>query len=104
MAYSNNLTPEEAHKAAVKRIWTVTGILAALTVLELALAFTMTPGTARNMIFVLMTFAKVFYIVGEFMHLKQEVKVLVWSIVLPCIFVVWLVLALLVEGSSILLK
>jgi cytochrome c oxidase subunit IV len=104
MAHSDNLTPEEAHKATVRRIWTVTGILAALTLVEFLLAFTMTPGMARNMIFVIMTFIKAFYIVGEFMHLRHEVKALIWSIVLPCAFVVWLVVALLTEGSFIFMK
>ncbi|MCS7017568.1 MAG: cytochrome C oxidase subunit IV family protein [Cytophagales bacterium] len=104
MAHSENLTPEEAHKANVRRIWTVTGILAGVTALEFLLAFTMPAGIARNMIFVIMTFIKAFYIVAEFMHLRHEVKVLIWSIVLPCAFVVWLVIALLVEGSSIFAK
>lgn len=101
MAHSGNLSPEEAHKAAVRRIWVVTAILAGVTALEFLLAFTMPAGMARNMIFVIMTFVKAFYIVAEFMHLKHEVKVLIWSIVLPCAFVVWLVIALLVEGDWI---
>lgn len=104
MAHSENLTPEEAHKANVKRIWTVTAILAGITIVEFALAFLMTPGIARNMIFVIMTFIKAFYIVAEFMHLRHEVKALIWSIVLPCAFVVWLVIALLTEGSFIFMK
>jgi cytochrome c oxidase subunit IV len=104
MAHSDNLTPEEAHKATVKRIWTVTGILASVTTLEFALAFLMTPGVARNMIFVIMTFIKAFYIVAEFMHLRHEVKALIWSIILPCAFLVWLVVALLTDGSFIFFK
>ncbi|MCS6968703.1 MAG: cytochrome C oxidase subunit IV family protein [Cytophagales bacterium] len=99
MAHSENLTPEQAHKAAVKRILTVTGILAGVTALEFAMAFTMPAGMGRNMIFVLMTFVKAFYIVAEFMHLRYEVKVLVLSIILPCVFLVWLVVALLLEGA-----
>ncbi len=104
MAHSENLTPEQAHKATVKRIWTVTAILAGITIIEFALAFLMNPGMARNMIFVIMTFIKAFYIVAEFMHLRHEVKALIWSIVLPCAFVVWLVIALLTEGSFIFMK
>jgi cytochrome c oxidase subunit IV len=56
----------------------------------------------RVSIFVLMTLVKAFYIVGEFMHLKGEVKTLIWSIVLPLVFVIWLIIALLLEGDSIL--
>jgi cytochrome c oxidase subunit IV len=49
-----------------------------------------------------MTLVKAFYIVGEFMHLKGEVKTLIWSIVLPLVFVIWLIIALLLEGDAIL--
>jgi len=45
---------------------------------------------------------KAFYIVSEFMHLKQETKVLIWSIIIPMIFVVWFIIALVYEGGSIL--
>jgi cytochrome c oxidase subunit IV len=48
-----------------------------------------------------MTIVKAFYIVGEFMHLKHEVKSLIWAALLPCIFVVWLLIALITEGGSI---
>jgi cytochrome c oxidase subunit IV len=57
--------------------------------------------TLRVAIFVAMTIVKAFYIVGEFMHLKYEVKVLIWSILIPMIFVVWLLIALIYEGDSI---
>jgi cytochrome c oxidase subunit IV len=39
--------------------------------------------------------------VAEFMHLKGEVKTLIWSIMIPLVFVVWLIVALLVEGGAI---
>jgi cytochrome c oxidase subunit IV len=35
------------------------------------------------------------------MHLKHEVKSLIWTVVLPCMFVAWLVVALIVEGGYI---
>lgn len=54
----------------------------------------------RISVFVGLTFVKAFYIVGEFMHLKHEVKTLIWSVVIPTMFIVWLVIALLYEGGS----
>ena len=51
--------------------------------------------------FVLLTLLKAFYIVGEFMHLKGEVKTLIWSILIPTVFIAWLILALIAEGSSV---
>ena len=61
----------------------------------------MKAGTFRTSIFVGMTLVKAFYIVGEFMHLKHEVKSLIWAISLPVLFIVWLLIALMTEGGSI---
>ena len=72
-----------------------------ITDLEFAIAFTLHAGPLKTAIFVGMTIIKAFYIVGEFMHLKHEMKSLIWTILLPCIFVVWLLLALMMEGGSI---
>lgn len=84
-----------------KQIWKVFTILSIITALEFLIAFTLPQGMLKVSIFVGMTIVKAFYIVGEFMHLKHEVKSLIWSILIPCIFVVWLLLALMLEGGSI---
>lgn len=103
MASHANMTQEEAHKAHVKKIWQVFWILLGVTALEfvIALGVGYEYYTLKVAIFVGMTIIKAFYIMGEFMHLKGEVKGLIWSILLPCVFVVWLITALLVEGGSI---
>jgi cytochrome c oxidase subunit 4 len=45
---------------------------------------------------------KAFYIVSEFMHLGHEVKGLIYSVILPMIFIVWLIVALVnLEGGSV---
>jgi len=88
--------------AKIRKIWVTCGILAFLTAVEFLLAFTMPRGVWLTAIFVILTFFKTFYIVGEFMHLKHETKVLIWSIILPMSFVVWLITALCVEGDAIL--
>lgn len=84
-----------------KQIWKVFFILSVLTAFEFLIAFTLGAGTLKVAIFIGMTIVKAFYIVGEFMHLKHEAKSLIWSILIPCIFVVWLLLALMTEGGSI---
>jgi cytochrome c oxidase subunit IV len=89
-------------KPQTKVIWRTFWILFAITALEFLIAFTMPSGWVRVSIFVLMTLVKAFYIVGEFMHLKGEVKTLIWTIVLPLAFIVWFIIALLVEGDAIL--
>ncbi|GAB3987095.1 hypothetical protein GCM10028807_06050 [Spirosoma daeguense] len=82
-------------------IWRTFWILLGITVVEFTLAYLMHAGGLRTSIFVIMTLVKAFYIVGEFMHLKHEVKSLIWAIVVPIIFIIWLLIALLKEGDSI---
>jgi cytochrome c oxidase subunit IV len=88
-------------KAKIAKIWKTALILAIVTTIEFILAFTVVRGSLLTAIFVGLTLVKAFYIVGEFMHLKYEVKLLIWSIILPILFVVWLIVALLAEGEAI---
>ena len=88
-------------KAKIKKLWTVAGILGAITALEFVVAFTMGHGPLKTAIFVAMTIVKAAYIVGEFMHLRYEVKILLWSILIPMIFVVWILVAFVYEGMKI---
>lgn len=106
MAHTEHLSPEEAHKAATKRIWQVAGILSVITAIEfvLALIWPESMNNMRwilNMVFLTLTVLKAFYIIGEFMHLKHEAKLLIYSILIPCIFVVWFIVALIYEGDAI---
>jgi cytochrome c oxidase subunit IV len=91
---TSNSTPQ------VKRLLQVFWILLGVTALEFLIAFTMNPGALKIAIFIGLTIVKAFYIVGEFMHLRHEVKSLIWSILLPMIFVVWLIVALIVESGA----
>lgn len=94
---------QPANKANINKLWKIAGILLLVTIVEFVFAFSL-PESWKWMkisIFVCLTFVKAFYIVSEFMHLKQETKVLIWSIVLPMIFVIWLVIALIYEGGAI---
>ena len=77
------------------------GILGLVTALEFLIAFTMHHGPLKTSIFIGMTIIKAAYIVGEFMHLRYEVKVLFWSILIPMVFVVWMLVAFVYEGIAI---
>lgn len=88
-------------KAKIKLIWMTALILGVITAIEFVIAFTVAAGPLRTSFFVGLTLVKAFYIVSEFMHLKYEVKVLIWCILVPTIFVVWLLMALLIEGEAI---
>jgi cytochrome c oxidase subunit 4 len=97
--------PEDNPESVAHRklIWKTFWIMLLITVGEFVIAFTMSHGLLRISIFLLMTVAKAFYIVAEFMHLKYEVKTLIWSILIPTMFIIWLIIALLVEGDSVLM-
>jgi cytochrome c oxidase subunit IV len=87
-------------KAKIKKLWTVAGILGAVTALEFVIAFALGAGVFKTALFVGLTIVKAGYIVLEFMHLKYEVKVLFWSILIPMIFVVWMLVAFVYEGMK----
>ncbi len=89
------------NKEKIKKLWTVAGILGVVTAFEFLIAFTMTSGPLKTSIFIALTIVKAAYIVGEFMHLRYEVKVLFWSILIPMIFVVWMLVAFVYEGIAI---
>lgn len=88
------------NKEKIKKLWTVAGILGAVTLLEFIIAFSMHHGPLKTSIFVGLTIVKAAYIVGEFMHLRYEAKVLLWSILIPMIFVLWMLVAFVYEGMK----
>lgn len=94
--------PKPADKAHIRKIWMTALYLGIITSIEFAIAFTGLSYAIKVVIFVSLTIVKAFYIVAEFMHMKYETKSLVWSIILPTILIVWLLVALLVEGGDIL--
>ncbi|NJM25916.1 MAG: cytochrome C oxidase subunit IV family protein [Bacteroidia bacterium] len=99
-AHVNVLPPD---KAKIRQLWKVALYLLLITVLEFIVAFSVPHdfGAARVTIFILMTIVKAAYIVGEFMHLRHEAKVLLWSILIPMVFVIWMLVAFVYEGMKI---
>ncbi len=106
MAHAHNEHTTEIHvlppdKAKIRKIWMTTLFLGLATGIEFIVAFLMDAGPIKTAIFVILTFYKTFYIVGEFMHLKYEVKTLIWSIIIPVSFICWFITAMLTEGHSV---
>jgi cytochrome c oxidase subunit IV len=89
------------NKEKIKKLWTVAAIMGIITAVEFVIAFFYPDGTSKVAIFVLLTIVKAAYIVGEFMHLRYEVKVLFWSILIPMVFVIWMLVAFVYEGMAI---
>jgi cytochrome c oxidase subunit 4 len=101
---NHTLNEGEKQKPQTKLLWKVFWILLVLTAFEFLIAFGLDSDKfklTKILIFVIMTIVKAFYIVGTFMHLKDEVKSLIWTVILPAMFVVWLLVALIVEGGYI---
>lgn len=96
-----NVAHGEAAKPQTKRILQVFLILLIITALEFVVALGLDLNSSlKAAIFIGMTIVKAFYIVADFMHLRHEVKILIWCIILPMMFICWLVLALITEGGS----
>ncbi|MCR5888976.1 cytochrome C oxidase subunit IV family protein [Hymenobacter sp. J193] len=93
--------PAEIAKPNTGWIWKTFFVLVGITALEFVFVFLMDPGTLRNAIFIILTIFKAFFIVAEFMHLKHETKGLIWTIMVPMALLVWLLVALITEGSYI---
>jgi caa(3)-type oxidase subunit IV len=83
-----------------KEIWVVFFVLFVLTAVEFVFAFAMNPGVARTVIFLVLTVFKAAGIVLYFMHMKHELKRLMYSVILPLIFVVYLVALLIIETQG----
>ena len=97
----HTLAPGEIAKPNTGWIWKVFGVLVGITAVEFVFVFLMHPSTLRNSIFIVLTIMKAFFIVAEFMHLKHETKGLIWTILVPVSLLVWLLVALITEGSFV---
>jgi cytochrome c oxidase subunit IV len=90
------------------RIWKVFWLLSAVTVVELVLGF----GLARHwygsdgmILFVkgvicILSLAKAYYIVSVFMHLGDEIRNFIMTIVVPLCLFIWFIAAFLWDGDS----
>ena len=96
---------QPADKAKIWGIWKVMLILLAVTAVEfivaLAIPVSILSHPVKVYIYIALTIVKAFYIVAEFMHLSHERKSLIWSILLPMLFVIFLLFILTVQGASI---
>ena len=95
----------------VKRIIKTTVILSVITLIELALGFWIyfmhkNPDYSHGFVLflkgviVILSLAKAFYIVGVFMHLGDEIRNLIMTIVVPLLLFVWFIAAFLWDGDS----
>jgi len=100
---------DEQHTFDKKAIWRTFRILLYITLFELALAigyYEMTfsnPELVKhilNGVFVILTLAKAFFIIAEFMHLRHEIRNLIMTIAIPALLFLWFITAFLWDGNS----
>ncbi len=94
-----------------KRIRKTTILLSVITVIELGiglLIYTMHKGEHPSALLILMfkglvcilTLAKAFYIVSVFMHLGDEIRNMIMTVVVPLMLFIWFIAAFLWDGNA----
>ena len=102
MEQATTVAVQPADRSKILGIWKIALWMFLITAVEYGFAFLMDAGTLRSAIFITLTIVKAYYIVSEFMHLGHEVKGLTYSIILPMIFIIWLIVALVnLEGAAV---
>ncbi|HAO45326.1 MAG TPA: cytochrome C oxidase subunit IV family protein [Ferruginibacter sp.] len=111
-ASSPEITFAHAPAEGTGRIWKVFWLLSVVTIIELVLGFGLAkhwygePETSHTMIlFVkgvicILSLAKAFYIVSVFMHLGDEIRNFIMTIVVPLLLFLWFIGAFLWDGNS----
>jgi len=89
----------EAENHGTKALWKTFIILSVITVLDIILYFTIDPGMPRNITFIILGVVKAAFIVYVFMHMTYEKGSLKNSIILPMIFVIYLIMLMLIEAD-----
>lgn len=95
----NQFVDEHYDPNSKKIIWRTFWILLIATIVEVAIAFTSINKDVLQWIFVGLTIFKAAYIVGIFMHLFHERKNLRYSILLPFLFIIFLIAMCIAEGT-----
>ncbi len=90
-------------KNKVKKIWKITFWLSVITVVEVAIGlycfYNHVPKTIPNIGFIIMTLLKAGLIVSVFMHLGDEIKNMIMTILIPLTLFVWFIIAFLYDGN-----
>jgi len=89
-------------KKQIGRIWKVFWILLAITIVEVVVGMffshTMPRGVV-NFFFLALTILKAGYIVSVFMHLGDEVKSFMITVLVPLFLFIWFIIAFLYDGG-----
>ena len=106
---SPEITHAPEHASGTGRIWKTFWVLSLLTVIELSLgyflywkhghlSYALTLST--KLLIALLTLAKAYYIVSIFMHLGDEIRNMIMTIVVPLMLFAWFIAAFLWDGNA----
>ena len=95
----NYVPRTESH--GTKELWKTFWLLLGITILDFVIYFVMGQSGIRNVIFILFGLVKAYYIVGAFMHMKNEKVNLAMIIIVPTVFIFGLIWVMLYEGGAI---
>jgi hypothetical protein len=95
----NYVPHTESH--GTKELWKTFWLLLGITILDFVIYFVMGQSGIRNVIFILFGLVKAYYIVGAFMHMKNEKVNLAMIIIVPTVFIFGLIWVMLYEGGAI---
>lgn len=98
-AHTEHLEHTESPADMKAQIWKTFWILLAFTLVDIALYFIIPASMMRNWVFIVLGIVKAFFIVSIFMHMKFERKFLRMMIILPMMFVVYLITLMVIEGG-----
>lgn len=101
MQHHTDINSTESKKQ-VGRIWKVFWILLAVTIVEVLLGMYFSysiPKGILNTLFLVLTLFKAGYIVSVFMHLGDEVKSFLITVLIPLTLFIWFIIAFLADGG-----
>jgi len=104
----SEITIHHEPSGSTKRIWKVFWILLIITMVELGLglslyALELPEGLRMHLIkgvIIILSLAKAYYIVSVFMHLGDEIRNMIMTIVVPLMLFIWFILAFIYDGNS----
>jgi cytochrome c oxidase subunit IV len=106
---SSEITFQPDHSGGTSKIWRIFWVLSVLTIVELGLGyFLYAKGAEVSSMVVLstkiligvLTLAKAYYIVSVFMHLGDEIRNFIMTIIVPLSLFIWFIIAFLLDGNS----
>lgn len=106
---SNEITFHPEHASGTGKIWKTFWVLLVLTLVELGLGYFLyakhghlSPGVVllTKVVIGILTLAKAYYIVSIFMHLGDEIRNFIMTIIVPLCLFIWFIAAFLWDGNS----